>query len=150
MPNLQEMNCKNYGIKSLQDNKLERSNFTIYDEVAIMKKSAIDQIFEGMLFPRQPNYLSNPKYANNPRWLEQSKSIYLTSSKYKYMWWYKTWKDCVTGYYTDKRTKYNITASDFFDNIDNGLKTWGDYRRAKRTMNELDLKKVHLYRNIYD
>ena len=66
------------------------------------------------------------------------------------MWWYKTWKDCVTGYYTDKRTKYNITASDFFDNIDNGLKTWGDYRRAKRTMNELDLKKVHLYRNIYD
>lgn len=109
-----------------------------------MKKSAIDQIFEGMLFPRQPNYLSNPKYANNPRWLEQSKSIYLTSSKFKYMWWYKTWKDCVTGYYTDKRTKYNITASDFFDNIDNGLKTWGDYRRAKRTMNELDFRMEYL------
>ena len=38
-----------------------RSNFTIYDEVAVMKKSAVDQIFEGMLFPRQPEYLNIPK-----------------------------------------------------------------------------------------
>ena len=44
-----------------------RSNFTIYDEVAIMKKTAIDQIFDGMLFPMQPNYLSNPAYSRNKR-----------------------------------------------------------------------------------
>lgn len=117
-----------------------RSNFTIYDEVAIMKKTSIDQLFEGMLYPRQAAYLSNPKYAKNSRWIEESKTIYLTSSKYKWMWWYNEWKKCVTGYYVDKRTKYDVFASDFFDNIDNGLKTWGDYRRAKRSMSDMDFR----------
>lgn len=115
-----------------------RSNFTIYDEVAVMKKSAIDEIFEGMLYPRQPLYLNKyPEYANNPRWLEESKSVYLTSSKFKYQWWYKEWKNCVKGYYTDKVTRYNVFASDYFDNIDNGLKTWGDFKRAKARMNDM-------------
>ena len=115
-----------------------RSNFTIYDEVAVMKKSAIDEIFEGMLYPRQPLYLNKYlEYANNPRWLEESKSVYLTSSKFKYQWWYKEWKNCVKGYYTDKVTRYNVFASDYFDNIDNGLKTWGDFKRAKARMNDM-------------
>lgn len=118
-----------------------RSNFTIYDEVAVMKKSSIDEIFEGMLYPRQPVYLNKyPRYMNNPRWLEESKSVYLTSSKFKYQWWYKEWKNCVTGYYTDKITKYNVFASDYFDNIDNGLKTWGDFKRAKARMNDMTFK----------
>lgn len=124
----------------VESSRRSRSNFTIYDEAAVMKKSSIDQIFEGMLYPRQPVYLTNPKYSSNPRWLEESKSIYLTSSKYKYQWWYKTWKDCVTGYYNDKKSKYNVFATDFFDNIENGLKTWGDYRRAVRTMNDFDYR----------
>lgn len=115
-----------------------RSNFTIYDEVAVMKKAAIDEIFEGMLYPRQPVYLNKyPEYANNTRWLEESKSVYLTSSKFKYQWWYKEWKNCVKGYYTDKVTRYNVFASDYFDNIDNGLKTWGDFKRAKARMNDM-------------
>lgn len=118
-----------------------RSNFTIYDEVAVMKKSSIDEIFEGMLYPRQPVYLNKyPQYANNPRWLEESKSVYLTSSKFKYQWWYKEWKNCVTGYYTDKVIRYNVFASDYFDNIDNGLKTWGDFKRAKSRMNEMTFR----------
>lgn len=118
-----------------------RSNFTVYDEVAVMKKSSIDEIFEGMLFPRQPVYLNKyPQYANNPRWLEESKSVYLTSSKFKYQWWYKEWKNCVTGYYTDKITRYNVFASDYFDNIDNGLKTWGDFKRAKARMNDMTFR----------
>lgn len=124
----------------VESSRRSRSNFTIYDEAAVMKKSAIDQIFEGMAFPRQPLYLNNPKYANNKRWLEEPKSIYLTSSKYKYQWWYRTWKDCVTGYYMDKKSRYNVFASDFFDNIENGLKTWGDYRQKKRTMNDQDFR----------
>lgn len=121
-----------------------RSNFTIYDEVAIMKKTAIDQIFDGMLFPRQPNYLSNPAYSRNKRWIEESKSIYLTSSKFKFQWWYRLWCDCVTGYYVDKRTRYGIFATDFFDNIENGLKTWGDYRRAKRQNDDISFRTEYL------
>lgn len=117
-----------------------RSNFTIYDEVAVMKKTSIDQIFEGMLFPRQPEYITDPKYAGKKRWIEESKAIYLTSSKYKYQWWYNTWKECVNGYYTDKKSVYNVFATDYFDNIANGLKTWGDFRRAKRNMNDFDFR----------
>ena len=124
----------------VESSRGKRSNFTIYDEIAVMKKTDIDRIFEGMLFPRQPEYFNNPKYAGNKRWLEESKAIYLSSSRYKYQWWYKLWIDCVTGYYIDKRSKYNIFATDFFDNISNGLKTWGDFRRAKRTMNEFDFR----------
>lgn len=120
---------------------MTRSNFTIYDEVAVMKKTSIDEIFEGMLFPRQPVYLNKyPEYISNPRWLEESKSVYLTSSKFKYQWWFKEWKNCVTGYYIDKVTKYNVFASDYFDNIDNNLKTWGDFKRAKSRMNELTFR----------
>lgn len=121
-----------------------RSNFTIYDEIAIMKKASLDQIFDGMLFPRQAEYLNLPEYAGKSRWVEESKSIYLTSSKYKYQWWYRLWKDCVTGYFTDKKTKYNMFATDFFDNIANGLKTWGDYRRAKRVNNDFDFRMEYL------
>lgn len=118
-----------------------RSNFTVYDEIAVMKKSSIDEIFEGMLFPRQPLYLiKNPEYAKNPRWIEESKSVYLTSSKFKYQWWYTEWKRCVTGYYTDKVTRYNVFASDYFDNIANGLKTWGDFKRAKSRMNDMTFR----------
>lgn len=118
-----------------------RSNFTIYDEVAVMKKTSIDEIFEGMLYPRQPVYLNKyPQYMNNHRWLEESKSVYLTSSKFKYQWWYKEWKNCVTGYYTDKVVKYNIFASDYFDNIDNGLKSWGDFKKAKARMNDMTFR----------
>jgi len=124
--------------------KGSRSTFTIYDEVAIMKKNDIDDIFDGMLFPRQAAYLSKPEYAKNRRWVEESKAIYLTSSYYSFMWWYKTWKDCVTGYYVDKRTKYNVCASDFFVSINNNLKTWGDYRRAKHINGDIEFRMNYL------
>lgn len=124
--------------------KGSRSTFTIYDEVAVMKKGDIDDIFDGMLFPRQAVYLSNPVYAKNKRWVEESKAVYLTSSFYSFMWWYRTWKDCVTGYYQDKRTKYNVEASDFFVSIANNLKTWGDFRRAKRINGDIEFRMNYL------
>lgn len=124
--------------------KGSRSTFTIYDEVAIMKKGDIDDIFDGMLFPRQAVYLSNPLYAKNKRWVEESKAIYLTSSYYQFMWWYKTWRDCVSGYYIDKRTRYNVYASDFFVSIDANLKTWGDYRRAKKINGDIEFRMNYL------
>ena len=128
----------------IESSKGSRSTFTIYDEVAIMKKKAIDDIFDGMLFPRQAMYLNNVEYSKNKRWVEDAKAIYLTSSKYQFEWWYKTWCDCVTGYYVDKKTKYNVCASDFFTSIDANLKTWGDYRRAKRVSSEYDFRMNYL------
>ena len=128
----------------VQSSKGSRSSFTIYDEAAIMSKKDIDDIFEGMLYPRQAVYMNNPLYSKNKRWVEESKSIYLTSSYYSFLWWYKTWKDCVTGYYMDKRTKYGVNASDFFISIDNNLKTWGDYRKGKATMGDLEFRMNYL------
>lgn len=120
-----------------------RSTFTIYDECRLIKKSAIDSIFQGMFIPRQPIYLNNPKYKTK-RWIEQSKSIYLTSSRFKYEWWYSTWKTTVSAYYNDKRSSSNVYAADIFVAIDNGLKTWADFRRMKSTSSEMDFRMEYL------
>ena len=128
----------------VQSAKGSRSTFTIYDEVAVMKKKDIDDIFDGMLFPRQAAYMNNPEYSKNKRWVEEAKAIYLTSSYYSFLWWYKMWKDCVTGYYMDKHTRYNVNASDFFVSIDNNLKTRSDYFRAKRTSGDLEFRMSYL------
>ena len=58
-----------------------------------MKKGIIDSVFEKMAHPRQAKYLDNPVYANDPRWLEECKSIYITSARYKYEWFWNTFKD---------------------------------------------------------
>ena len=51
-----------------------------------------------------------------PRWQEQAKSIYI-SARFKSEWFWKTFKDCVTGYYMDKNLRYNIFATDIFTAI---------------------------------
>ena len=91
-----------------------------------------------MAHPRQAKYLENPEYSNDKRWLEECQSIYITSARYKFEWFWRTFKDCVTGYYTDKKTRYNFFAGDIFLSIANGLKTWGDLRMSKKMSGEMD------------
>lgn len=120
----------------------ERSCLTIYEECRLLKKGLIDSVFEKMAHPRQAKYILDEEspYAQNPRWLEECKSVYITSARFQYEWFWNTFKDCVTGYFMDKKTKYNIFAGDIFLAIDNGLKTWGDYRRAKKMSGEFDFR----------
>lgn len=122
----------------LESSKGHRTNFIIYDECRLLKKNMIDQVFEKMAHPRQAKYLDNPIYSENPRWLEETKSIYITSARYKFEWFWTFFKKCVSGYYNDRKTKYNVFAGDIFMSIANGLKTWGDYRKAKKMSNEMD------------
>lgn len=117
-----------------------RATLLIYEECRLLKKGMIDSVFEKMAHPRQAKYLDNPKYANNKRWLEECQSIYITSARFKFEWFWRTFKDCVTGYYNDKKTRYNIFAGDIFLSIANGLKTWGDLRKSKKMSSEMDVR----------
>lgn len=117
-----------------------RATLLIYEECRLLKKSIIDSVFEKMAHPRQAKFLDKPEYAVNKRWLEECQSIYITSARFKFEWFWRTFKDCVTGYYTDKKTRYNIFAGDIFMSIANGLKTWGDYRKSKKMSGEMDFR----------
>lgn len=115
-----------------------RATLLIYEECRLLKKGLIDSVFEKMAHPRQAKYLENPMYAKDKRWLEECQSIYITSARYKFEWFWNTFKSCATGYYNDKKTVYNIFAGDIFLAIANGLKTWGDLRKAKKMSGEMD------------
>ena len=117
-----------------------RATLLIYEECRLLKKGIIDSVFEKMAHPRQAKYLEKPEYSSNKRWLEECQSIYITSARYKFEWFWRTFKDCVTGYYTDKKTRYNVFAGDIFMSIANGLKTWGDYRKSKKMSGEMDFR----------
>lgn len=123
----------------LDSSRGHRSTFTIYEECRLLKKNLIDSVFDKMAHPRQAIYLNNSIYAENPRWAEECKYVYITSARFKYEWFWNQFKKCVTGHFMDKKIKYNIFAGDIFMSIANGLKTWGDLRRAKKMSNEMDL-----------
>ena len=131
-------------LPALDSSRGRRATFLIYEECRLIKKSMIDSVFSPMAHPRQAKYLSNPVYANDKRWLEECQSIYITSARYKYEYFWNTFKETFTGYFYDKRTHYNIFAGDIFMSIDNGLKTWGDYRKSKKMLGEYDNKMENL------
>ena len=131
-------------LPALDSSRGRRATFLIYEECRLIKKSMIDSVFSPMAHPRQAKYLSNPVYANDKRWLEECQSIYITSARYNYEYFWNTYKETFTGYFYDKRTHYNIFAGDIFMSIDNGLKTWGDYRKSKKMLGEYDNRMENL------
>ena len=48
------------------------------------------------------------------------------------------YKDVVTNYYTSKKEVYIPFAEDIFAAIQDGARTWADYRKNKKQMNEMD------------
>lgn len=124
----------------LDSSRGNRATYMIYEECRLLKKTLIDSVFDKMAHPRQAKFLENSEYSSNPRWLEECQFVYITSARYKYEWFFKEFKKCVTGWCLDKKTKYNIFAGDIFMSIANGLKTWGDFRKAKKMSNELDYR----------
>ena len=115
----------------LDSSRGSRATFLIYEEARLLKKTIIDSVFEPMAHPRQAKYLGKVEYASNPRWLEECKHVYITSSRYKFEWFYTLFKKTFTRIFTDNKTVCNIFAADIFVAIDNGLKTWNDFRNAQ-------------------
>ena len=109
----------------------ERATLLIYEEVRLLKKTILDAVFEKMPHPRQAKYMDNPVYGNNKRWIEECQRIYITSARYKYEWFWRSFKNVFTQHFVDKRVNHNVFAGDIFMAIDNRLKTWADYRKDK-------------------
>lgn len=123
----------------LESSRGARSTFNIYEECRLLKKSIIDSVFEPMGHARQTIYGLNPKY-NNKRWQEKPRSVYITSARYSYEWFFQKFKSTVTNYYTSKHEKYIPFAQDIFTAIEDGSRTWADYRKNKKSMSDLDFR----------
>lgn len=114
-----------------------RATLLVYEECRLLKKNMIDSVFEKMAHPRQAKYMSNPFYGSNPRWKEECQHIYITSARYKFEWFWTLFKKTFTRHFIDRKSSCNIFAGDIFTSIDNGFKTWGDYRNGLAG-NEMD------------
>lgn len=114
-----------------------RSTWNIYEEARLLKKSLIDSVFEPMGHSRQAKYLLKKEYQTK-RWLEKPRSTYITSSRYKYEWFWRKYKDVVTDYYLSDHENYIPFAEDIFAAIEDGTRTWADYRKNKRQMSQID------------
>lgn len=110
-----------------------RSTINIYEESRLLKASIVSSVFEPMGHARQAKYLLNPKY-NIKRWQEKPKSFYITSARYSYEWYFSKFKNTVTNYYISKHEKYIPFAQDIFTAIEDGSRTWSDYRKNKKSM----------------
>ena len=117
----------------------ERSTWNIYEESRLLKKTIVDSVFEPMGHARQAKYLLNPKY-NTKRWQESARSTYISSARYSYEWFAKKFNDTVVNYYTSKHDRYIPFAQDIFTAIEDGSRTWADYRKTKKSMSEIDFK----------
>lgn len=127
-------------LPSADSSRGARATVLNYEECRLLKKGVVDSVFEPMGRPRQAKFLSNEKYANDKRWLEQAKSIYITSNRFKSEWFWKTFKDTVEGCYLDKKIRYNFFASDIFLAIHHGIKSEGDLIKAKKSMSDIDFR----------
>ena len=116
-----------------------RSTWNIYEEARLLKKSLIDSVFEPMGHSRPAVYLQKKEYQTK-RWLEKARSTYITSARFKFEWFFRKYKDVVTDYYLSEHETYIPFAEDIFAAIEDGTRTWADYRKAKRQMGEVDFR----------
>lgn len=114
-----------------------RSTWNIYEEARLLKKSLIDSVFEPMGHSRQAKYLLKKEYQTK-RWLEKPRSTYITSARFKYEWFWRKYKDVVTDYYLADHENYIPFAEDIFAAIEDGTRTWADFRKNKRQMSQID------------
>lgn len=117
----------------------ERSTWNIFEEARLLKRTIVDSVFLPMGHTRPAKYLLKKEYQTN-RWLEKARVTYITSARFTYEWFYNVFKDVVTGYYTSKHEKYLPFGEDIFAAIDDGSRTWADYRKNKRAMGDMDFR----------
>lgn len=116
-----------------------RSTFTIYEETRLLKKSILDSVFEPMGHERPAPFTLDTKYKTD-RWIKAAKSCYISSTRYEWEWFIREYRKCVEGYYTSKHEKYIPMAEDIYTAIQEGSRTWADYRKAKKKMSLSDFR----------
>lgn len=123
-------------LPALDSSRGSRATVLIYEERRLIKPNIIHSVFRPMGHPRQAEFLKKPQYANGPRWLEETRTLSLSSACYTFEPLYKHWQNSVVDMFTHPDTRTNVFAGDIFMSIENGLKTIGDYNKAKRASTE--------------
>lgn len=119
----------------------ERCTWLILEEAMQLKKHIISAVFNPMRRPRQIDFMrTNEKFKKQKRWVEQAKTTYITSNRFKSDWAYKDFTNCVTGYYMSRRVSYKVFAFDIFNVIEEGLKTEEYLLEALKNDSELVIR----------
>ena len=117
-----------------------RATILMFEECRLMTKGKIDSIFENMLQPRTAQYLNRPEYNGKEEYMEEVKSIYITSNRTKNEWFFRLFQKLFVGYFNDVENKNRIFACDIFTALKYGLKSKKWFLSKRRTMNELDFR----------
>ena len=123
----------------LESSRGARATMLVFEESRLLKKTIIDSVFLPMLHTRPAKYLLNKQYQKK-RWLnpEKGKTISITSARFRYESYFKEFKNTVAGYYVSKHERYTPFAEDIFAAIEEGSRTWADYRKNKKQMSSVD------------
>nr|DAZ37489.1 MAG TPA: large terminase [Caudoviricetes sp.] len=119
----------------------ERCTWLILEEAMQLKKHIISAVFNPMRRPRQIDFMrTNEEFKKQKRWVEQAKTTYITSNRFKSDWAYKDFTNCVVGYYMSHRVSYKVFAFDIFNVIEEGLKTEEYLLEALKNDSELVIR----------
>ena len=117
-----------------------RATLLIYEECRLLKKGIIDSVFEKFSHPRQAIYYIHMKDSdpNKKRWTEECQSVYITSARFTYEWFWNLFKQVVNETFNNKKIPYNFFSGNIFLSISNGLKTKSDYFKSKKQSEDID------------
>lgn len=127
----------------LDSSRGSRATMLIYEERRLLKKSLIDSVFSKMAHPRQSKFSLLDEYKDSngktlPRWVEQCKTISITSARFRSESFWQEFKLVVQQSMIRKDHTYNFFASNIFLAILFNLKTWADYWHDKEFDSDID------------
>jgi hypothetical protein len=114
-----------------------RSNITITDECALIKKKDYQEIIEPTLEPRQ--FKGRPK-----DYVEETKQIFLTSAKNKTNWMWRQLVQTVNDHYKDRRIKKSFFSGDIFTAVASGIQTKNQYISRKKSTDDMSFEQEYL------
>lgn len=109
-----------------------RSNILIIEEARRVKKDIIDRVAKPFQIPRQPLYKTKPEYSNL---IEESKTLYISSSCTSGEWFSKLGEDMLLGKYRDNSSCF--IAMDLSVALCHGIKTRTQLLEDKRTFDPI-------------
>jgi len=121
-----------------------RASLIIYDEFRLLKRGALESIFEGMLETRRSLFTTKPEYRDNPMYVEEAMSCYISSSGYKTDWLWTLLKQTVTETFNNKNVKHNFFAGDIYLAMLHNLKSKAEYFKQRGNMSETNFKIEYL------
>ncbi|MGL5689408.1 MAG: hypothetical protein ACRDD8_01200, partial [Bacteroidales bacterium] len=122
----------------------ERSTCLVFEESRLLKKTSVDSIFMPMRHARVPLYRTKAEYASDNRLVENAKVIYLTSTRYKYEWFWKSWVNTTNDWFNNTKQRYGIFCGDIETSIFHNFVTRDDIEVAKKDMSDSDFRMEYL------